>query len=52
MAVTQSLLVFEGHTGSMLKRNLQRLQGVVIGTIFPHLFFDWFSECTWAHELT
>jgi len=53
MAVTQSLLVNEGgYTGSMLKKNLGRLQGVVIGTIFPHLFFDWFSECSFVHELT
>jgi len=53
MAATQSLLVNEGGcTGSMLRRNLGRLQGVVIGTIFPHLFFDWFSECSFAHEFT
>lgn len=52
MAATQSLLVYETYTGSMLKRNMGRFQGVVIGTIFPHLFFDWFSECNWTHEIT
>jgi len=52
MVVTQALLVGEStHTGSMLKKNLGRLQGVVIGTIFPHLFFDWFSQCIFSHEL-
>lgn len=53
MVVTQALLVSEAaHTGSMLKKNLGRLQGVVIGTIFPHLFYDWFSECYVTHMTT
>mmetsp|Transcript_85846 Transcript_85846/g.243408 ORF Transcript_85846/g.243408 Transcript_85846/m.243408 type:complete len:1053 (-) Transcript_85846:129-3287(-) len=53
MVVTQALLVSESsHVGSMLKKNLGRLQGVVIGTIFPHLFYDWFSECSVSHNCT
>mmetsp|Transcript_74699 Transcript_74699/g.144561 ORF Transcript_74699/g.144561 Transcript_74699/m.144561 type:complete len:1086 (-) Transcript_74699:195-3452(-) len=52
MVTTQALMVMEGlrYTGSMLKKNMLRLQGVVLGTIFPHLFYDWFRDCSVQQE--
>eukprot|EP00928_Gymnodinium_smaydae_P014266 TRINITY_DN15199_c0_g1_i2.p1 TRINITY_DN15199_c0_g1~~TRINITY_DN15199_c0_g1_i2.p1 ORF type:complete len:893 (-),score=191.68 TRINITY_DN15199_c0_g1_i2:85-2763(-) len=46
MVTTICLLVTEGYKGAMLKKNIGRLQGVVLGTVFPHLFYDWFNTCS------